>query len=191
MEEMEEVPSDERRKYRRFTDRSLAGVQIKITPCPPLYGEPASGILIDLSAGGMAIIMPDILPRNVFLKLKLVLPTGFLIESVVKVKHVLREGDNGDFLHGFEFLNPSPEMIEGIEKLADDILGCNDRFKAKAEKICLSECSLFSICRRPQRQQVAEAKKTDPVELTVLMPESADTWSAFKTKILRNLKMAA
>jgi hypothetical protein len=145
-----EMVQDERRKHPRFSDRILAGAQVNIMPCPPLYGEPITGYLTDLSAGGMAIVISDFIPKNVFLKMAMVLPDGFKLESVVTVKRVVKQGGERDYLHGIEFLNPSPEMVEHIELMAADILACNGRTMGGEKEICVDSCSLRKICKRPQ-----------------------------------------
>ncbi len=148
---METLQQDERRKFPRFSDRILAGARVNLAPCPPLFGEAASGYLIDLSAGGMGLLMPDLIPKNVFLKMTMLLPDGFTMESVVTVRRIVRQGHHNDFLHGLEFLNPSPEMIVRIELMAKDILACNRRTQQGAPEICVSGCQLSQICKRPQK----------------------------------------
>lgn len=147
---MDIIAPDERRKHPRFSDRILAGAKVDMVPVPPLYGETISGYLIDLSAGGMAILTTDLIPKKVFLRLTMTFPDGFVLESVITVRRVIKQGGSGDFLHGIEFLNPSPEMIERIEEIAKDILACNQRTKEGASEICVSSCGLRKICKRPQ-----------------------------------------
>jgi hypothetical protein len=149
--EMETKQQEDRRKFPRFSDRILAGATVNLAPCPPLFGEAASGYLIDLSAGGMAILISDLIPKNIFLKMTMTLPDGFRIESVVTVRRIIKQGHHNDFLHGMEFLNPSPEMITRIEMMAKDILACNQRTKEGSREICVSNCALTQICKRPQR----------------------------------------
>ncbi len=147
---METNVNDDRRKHPRFSDRILAGVEVEMKPYPPLYGEPISGYLTDLSAGGMAIIIPDLIPKKVFLRMKVILPDGFILESVVTVRRVVQQGKGHDYLHGIEFLNPAPEMVEHIEAMAADLLSCNERTQNSANEICVKSCRLLQICKRPQ-----------------------------------------
>lgn len=168
---------DERRKHTRFSDRILAGSHVTLFPVAPLYGEPANGHLVDLSAGGMAFLMPDIIPRNVLLKMNMTLADGYLIDSVITVKHVMKQGHHNDFLHGIEFLNPSPEMIKHIEDMAKDILACNQRTKHLSAEICVDDCIISQICRRPQRVaknvQPALAELIKPTSFSPVFPEIA------------------
>jgi hypothetical protein len=189
---MDESKQDERRKHARFSDRILAGANVELKPCPPLYGELASGYLTDLSAGGMALIIPDLIPKNVFIRMSMVLPDGFKLESVVTVKRVVRMGRGNDYLHGFEFLNPSPEMIEHIDRMAADILSCNDRTKNKEQEICLDTCMLRQICKRPQC--VEKNVRPAIIELTQQLKRSEeipqDDWEAVKARFKNYLKAA-
>lgn len=191
---MEQTPMEDRRRHRRFSDRALAGVHVRMTPCPPLYGDPITGLLIDLSAGGMAILLPDLIPKDVFLKMKLTFPGVLTVESVVKVRHIVKQGRGVDFLHGIEFLNPSPDMIKGIEALEKDILSCNDRFKQRLLDVCVPDCSFYSLCTRPQRRHPDDIRHALEIRAhPVNKPpeEEDDSWSKFKSGFLNRLKKAA
>jgi len=148
-------------------------------PLPPLYGDKASGYLVDLSAGGMALVISDLIPKNVFLRMRMSLPDGFIVESVVKVRRIVKQGPLHDYLHGIEFMNPSPEMIERIELMAKDVLACNERTQQLSKEICVSGCSLGHLCKRPQRVEV----NIRPV-LSEITKEAAPAvdWALFNAK---------
>lgn len=148
---METMRIEEKRKHPRFSDRILAGATVTLAPVAPFYGDVAKGYLVDLSAGGMGLVLSDLIPKNVFLQMAMTLPDGSRIESVVTVRRIVKQGGYNDFLHGIEFLNPAPEMIDRIEAIAKDILACNQRTKDNEKEICVSNCSLLGICKRPQR----------------------------------------
>jgi hypothetical protein len=180
---METTSIDERRKYPRFSDRILAGAAVQLKPVAPFYGEPASGYLIDLSGGGMALVLSDLIPKNVFLQMTMTLPDGFVISSVITVRRIVRQGNHNDFVHGIEFLNPAPEMVEHIESMAKDVLACNGRTKAGEKEICVTSCSLAGICKRPQRIvkdvqpaliEFTEALKSEPSK-PLMIPGTEDT----------------
>src|SRR5262245_18889744 len=97
-----ENTQEDRRKHPRFSDRILAGAKVELVPCPPLYGAPMTGYLTDLSAGGMAIVFQGLIPKKVFLRMAMILPDGFRLESVVTVKRIVQQGRGNDFLHGIE-----------------------------------------------------------------------------------------
>jgi hypothetical protein len=118
---METMQEQNRRKHPRFSDRALARTTVSLDPCPPLFGETVCGQLVDLSVGGMALLSSDLIPKKVFLKMKMKLPDGFEVSSVIAVRHITRKRHQRDFLHGIEFLNPSPEMVERIQQLADGL----------------------------------------------------------------------
>jgi len=158
---MKVAEQQNRRKFPRFSDRSLAGAQVSLDLCAPFFGERVNGHLIDLSAGGMALLAPNLIPKKVFLKMSMTLPDGFSIESVITVRHVTKQKNHDDFLHGIEFMNLSPEMTERIQRMATEILACNDRTQRMASSICVQECTLNQICKRPQRV----AKNAPPVQI--------------------------
>ena len=185
---MSENCTENRRKYARFSDRSLAGTAVRLTPLPPLFGENASGCLIDLSAGGMGIIIPDLIPKNVFLRMSMTLPDGFILESAVKVRRIVKQGEGHDYLHGVEFLSPSPEMIERIELMARDVLACNDRTKQQMKEICVASCALGQMCKRPQRVELNVRPAIQ--ELTTELGKQID-WESFDAKFEEIMRQAA
>ncbi len=154
--------TEERRKYKRFSAVSFAKAQIKLLPCPPLFGDPATGYLVDLSAGGMGLMLPDLIPRKIFLKMTLALPGAAAIKSVVSVRHVVKRG--AYFLHGFEFLNPSPEVTDQIEKFTQDYLACEDRIRASAPEVCVEGCSFYAVCTKKQRRDSFREKPAVKLE---------------------------
>ena len=175
---------EEKRKHLRFSDRALYGTKVSLSPCPPLYGETASGYMVNLSAGGMGIVMPDLIPKNVFLKMKLKLPDGLVVESVVKVRRIVKYGRAGEYLHGVEFLNPAPEIIEKIDGMARDVVDCDKRIEAHAPEICVAGCFYYSTCRRPQRREI----NNGPEPVIQFESEPQDVWSKFKAKFASKFK---
>jgi c-di-GMP-binding flagellar brake protein YcgR len=118
---MNTTQEQNRRKHPRFGGRLLAGAQVSVEPCAPLYGEAMRGSLVDLSAGGMAILLSDLIPKKVLLKMKMTLSNGFQLETVITVRHIAQQYHQKSFLHGVEFLNPNPEMVERIQRLSGEI----------------------------------------------------------------------
>ena len=151
---------EEKRKYRRFADRSFASMTILLDPVPPLYGEPASGAIIDLSAGGMAIILSELIPKKMMMRMKLTFKDGSTVESVVLVRRAYPKSHGGAYIHGLEFLNLSPEDVERLEGMAADCLDCDNRVKQAAPEICKSGCRFSPLCLRAQRRGGAKEPAT-------------------------------
>lgn len=187
---METTQQDERRKFPRFSDRSLAGAQVTLLPCPPLYGEAASGYLVDLSAGGMALLMSDLIPKNVLLKMQMTLPDGYQINSAITVRRVAKQSrGHSDYLHGIEFLSPSPEMIERIQVMAAAVLACNERTQKGIKEICQDTCILSQICKRPQR--IAKNIQPALIELAQTLNDADENWRPTKADIDKFFSEAA
>jgi hypothetical protein len=178
------APAEEKRKHVRFHEVFFGNADVCLLPVPPLYGDAARGCLVDLSAGGMALLLTEALPKKVFLKMTLRLPDGFVIESVVTVCRIVSCGTAG-FLHGIEFLNPSPESMEKIDAMARDSVACNGRICAGAAEVCQSTCSLLNICKKQECR--TRAKETVQVSFQDAPPS---TWESFKEKFKDNLKAA-
>jgi hypothetical protein len=185
---MKKEKIENRRKHRRFSDRSFSNIKVHLVPCPPLFGEPAIGFPSDLSAGGMAIVLHDIIPKNVFLKMVLTFGDGTQIESVVKVRRITKQGKADEFLHGIEFLNPSPETVDRLEKITQDCIACSARIQEKSSNVCQASCSFYGLCTRPQRDPSLHPSTTT----AQFSPTSKqEKWDSFKTEFLNKLKMAA
>ena len=175
---------DERRRHIRFTDHFFVNTKICLDPVPPLYGEPAYGQLIDLSAGGMALLLPEALPKKVFLKMTLTFPDGFQVDSVVCVCHIYRQSSTGQFLHGIEFLNLSPEAVEKINIMTRDSLLCQQRVNINDPLKCDPACSLYPFCNRRPR----EASPVKPVEIGIEASGELADWNAFITEFKKRLE---
>jgi hypothetical protein len=175
---------DERRKYLRFHDIFFGNAEVCLEPVPPLFGDSARGCLIDLSAGGMALLLTEVLPKNLLLKMTLTLPDGFVVDSVVRVCRISACGATG-FLHGIEFLNPCPEAAARIDLMAQDSITCSERIARGEPKVCQNTCSLIGVCKRIQ----CEAKSPKPVEMTFQRADGS-TWQSFKEEFSKHLKAA-
>lgn len=106
----------ERRQHQRFSATAFLNTPVHMTPLLPYWGDPCDGLLLDLSAGGVSILIDQMIPQGTNLNMELVFPDKSLLKTVIEVNHVLARGDK--YLHGIQFLVIEPEMVERIENMS-------------------------------------------------------------------------
>jgi hypothetical protein len=141
--------SSERRKHTRFSATAFLNKPVYLTPLPPYFGHPVKGKLIDLSAGGMAILINEMIPQETMLNLKITFPDHSVIDSIVKVRRVAERGRS--HLHGIEFLTLGAEMAEKIEKMSSDYINCETRIRSGQKEVCRTDCSFFTMCGKKEK----------------------------------------
>jgi hypothetical protein len=152
MEQKSEIKSGaDRRKHKRFSATAFLHTPVYLSPLPPYFGHPVKGKLIDLSAGGLSVLIGEIIPQETFLSLILTFPDNSKIESIIKVRHAVPRGKG--YLHGIEFLNPPAYMVEKIDKMSSDYIDCENRIQAAASEVCRMNCAFFTMCTKQQRLQ--------------------------------------
>ncbi len=141
----------ERRSFPRFKTRAFLGFPIKLKPLPPFFGTPLMGQLIDLSPNGMAILIGEEIPVGTDLELQLTFPDRAVLDSNVRIRHVLSH--KGRFLIGIEFIDLADFLQVKLERITKDFLECEDKIKIRAPEICRLDCSFFNICDKMQKLQ--------------------------------------
>ena len=159
----------ERRKHKRFSATAFLNRPVQLAPLPPYFGYEVQGRLVDLSAGGMAIFIDELIPPEVDFILKITFPDGSLIDTNIKVRYAVRKGGGG-YLHGIEFLALTPDMAARIDQMSSDYIDCELRIQTGDEHPCRSTCAFFQMCRK--RQKLAAAPARESLEL-VFRPVAA------------------
>lgn len=170
----------ERRNHKRFSATAFLNMPVHLSPLPPYFGHTLKGRLIDLSAGGIAISIDELIPQGTFLNLKITFPDHSVIESVVSAKHVLPRGRH--FLHGFEFLTVPSAIAERIEQMSTDYINCESRIQNNMEDICRTDCAFFKMCNKKEKMDpVVDMDRTIDLafkELKDYAPASSPTEAA-------------
>ncbi len=139
----------ERRKHKRFSATAFLKMPVRLTPLAPYFGREVKGELIDLSAGGMALLISDIIPQGTALKITLLFPDHSKIDSIVDVRRVVPHGKK--FLIGIEFLDLPGAMEQKIEKMSSDYIDCEGRIQKAEKDVCHTDCAFFSMCTKKQK----------------------------------------
>ncbi len=142
----------DQRRFPRFQSSAFQGVPVRLKPLPPFFGEPTQGKLLDLSAGGMAILIEETIPKDAKLKLELTFPDHSILESNIRVCY--SKAEKKEFLIGLEFLDIPDFMRNKISRMSEDFLGCENRIKKNAINICQLDCAFFSICDKHQKTKL-------------------------------------
>lgn len=140
----------ERRKHTRFSATAFLNRPVVVMPMPPYIGKALRGKLIDLSAGGLALLIPQIIPLGTKVHMKLTLPDQTLIECNGEIRHMLPRERN--YLHGLQFDGVAAEIATRIEKMSSDYIDCEQRIVNNHLSPCIgNQCAFFTMCTKKER----------------------------------------
>jgi len=140
----------DRRKYQRFSSRVFQGVDVVISPMPPFFGDTLRGYLVDLSAGGMAFNLPELIPKKNNLIIHAVFPDKTEINTTGRISRSVKKKDG--CLIGLEFFDLPDFIKTKIERMTVDYLDCEKRILYQKEEICRLDCAFFSLCKKPYKE---------------------------------------
>jgi len=106
------------RQHHRFSSPDLLKTKVTLSPLPPLQGPSLEGKLIDISAGGMALLMHQSIPNGTFLALKAQFTDQAEVETVVQIRHSIKKGK--EYLCGFQFVSIPSYISDKLDQLAKD-----------------------------------------------------------------------
>jgi len=139
----------DKRKNHRIAATAFMNMPVTLAPLPPYFGHTLKGRLIDLSSTGMALLINELIPLGTRLEMDLKFPDQTEMGTLVEVKHALPK--DRKYLHGFEFLSIPAHLSEKLEKMSHDYIDCEGRIQNEAQEICRTDCSFFSLCKKPQK----------------------------------------
>lgn len=140
----------QRRKHPRIqAATAFLNTTVHVAPITPYFGHATTGKLIDLSAGGMAILLNELIPQGTKLSLQLKFPDQSELQTVAQIKHV--QPRNKAYLHGVEFLGLPAFMAQKIETMSIDFIDCEGRIEQNEKDICRINCRFYSMCKKPQK----------------------------------------
>ncbi len=141
----------ERRKNKRLR-LTLSIVQpIRLELHSELHDERIPGILVNLSAGGMALIVFNHLPEDSKIELRL----DFMgVRKKMRGKIVREEQKFGDvYMVGVQFEEESPKLRKVVEDMAEDNDICEVRYVVNPETACFPKCSFRALCGRKIKKE--------------------------------------
>lgn len=149
-EDFDFLVQQEMRKHRRVGSGAFAGIPVVLKPAPPFFGEEMEGKMVDLSGGGLAVLMKEAVPVKTKLKLWMVLAGREAITCTVSVRRVSSKEDA--YLTGLQFLDLSEDVAADLAKLSGDFDACETRIRQDETPVCVPGCSFYALCDKPQKQ---------------------------------------
>lgn len=141
------------RQFERFTLPELMKMSVTISPLSPSSAEPVEGKLLNISLGGMALLLPVKLPELTYWALRIGLGDHSEVETLVQIRHSIPQQDQ--FVHGFQFVSIPSFLGERVEIFARDFASCEERIKISSPDVCQPTCSMLDTCTKPQRRRAA------------------------------------
>jgi c-di-GMP-binding flagellar brake protein YcgR len=139
----------ERRRYKRFTATAFLRMPVRLAPVPPFFGRPVKGRLIDLSAGGMALLIDEVIPLNTRLKTVIVFPDQTQLNATALVRRLLPKEKK--YMIGLEFQFIDSEMQAKIDRMSTDYIDCEARIREKKQEVCRTNCAFYSLCNKKEK----------------------------------------
>jgi len=143
--------NENKRKFTRFSATAFLNMPIVLDPLPPFFGDKVKGRLIDMSAGGMSLIISELIPLKSKLHLVMRFPDKTTMKCNIEVRHA--QPRDRDFLHGFKFLNLPYYIGNKIDTMSNDYIDCETRIQKKESEICISKCTFYNMCTKSQRKE--------------------------------------
>jgi c-di-GMP-binding flagellar brake protein YcgR len=109
-----------------------------------LDNKAVPGILVDLSAGGMALLTFQNIPIGTVVNLSIQVP-GLKTQSMAgKVVWAIAKGDMWRI--GIMFTHIDPVDFRHINRLAFDCADCDTKLALGVTDICFDKCSYYPLC---------------------------------------------
>jgi len=150
----------ERRQYARFAvvegmvepitvnfDQQTAKPKSSAHPAPTAKNQP--GILTNLSAGGMSLILFMEPPRTKTLDMMLTIPGLNHVKVTGKVVRINEKGQTYNV--GISFTKIGKKHRGQIDAMAQDHLDCETRLSLKLPEACVNTCRFHALCAKPQK----------------------------------------
>jgi hypothetical protein len=168
-EKLDYLEQHEKRQHPRFRSTAFLGTPIHLTPLPPFFGVPIEGQVIDLSGGGMAVLLGEALPAETKMSMELKFPSGLILACHVVARRT--SACTGGFLTGIQFLDLPEKMVIQIDHMARDYNECDIRIENQVMPVCQTDCSFFSVCEKFQKRALVRSLDTTLQMKLKIVPE--------------------
>jgi len=139
-----EQRAQERRKHKRFI--VLEELHLPVTLQIQDAMEPVHGVLLDLSAIGIGLILFTAIPTGAKVKLSLALDkiTAKKLEGEVIWSQQYKDACR----LGIRFRKVDKKFAADIGQIADDYLDCDLQIALGIDDICYPDCKYYPFCRK-------------------------------------------
>jgi c-di-GMP-binding flagellar brake protein YcgR len=144
---MSAVP--ERRKHKRLpVIKDLAEpIELAITDLHAHTTTRVPGVLTNLSAGGMDMVLLGTIQGTPHIKLMMHLPGFDRFEVEGKVVWTRPKGNTS--MIGLQFTKIDADHAKQVTHMAEAYWECENRIRAKAPTICFHGCTYWDLCEKP------------------------------------------
>jgi hypothetical protein len=142
--------SEDRRRHRRIPLTLSIAQPISIEIHSEHHDDAIPGIMVNVSAGGMGMIVFRELPENskIEFNLKFMGLSEQLSGTVVRQEEKL----GNTFLIGIQFAQPVEHLQNIVGHMAEDFDICEIRYLMKGENACYPQCSFRPLCAKRIRK---------------------------------------
>ena len=148
-EDLDFLSFSEQRKHRRVQSNAFGGIALTLTPAPPFFGDPVEGTLVDLSGGGLAVRVPEMVPTATRLRLSIKFSFRPAVTCTVSVRRAVPAGKA--YLLGLQFLDLSGALADELVRMSADYDACDHRIREDQTPTCLRSCAFFRYCDKAQK----------------------------------------
>lgn len=100
------------RRHERFSVPESLETAVTLRSIDPAGADVHDGTLLNISAGGMALLLPVSLPNETYWALRLTVADCAELETLVQIRHSLQKNDG--VLHGFQFVSIAEYVNERV-----------------------------------------------------------------------------
>jgi c-di-GMP-binding flagellar brake protein YcgR len=143
---------EDRRKHKRYPVLHEMDQTIQIA----FNNQVHPGVLVELSAGGMALLTFNSIPIGTEINMSLDLP-GLKTRSFIgKIVWSLSKGEM--WRMGIAFTKIDPVDFRHINRMGFDYVDCDTKLQLGVTDVCSDKCSFFVLCHKPQKLHIKKAK---------------------------------
>jgi len=114
--------------------------------------HPAPAVLVDLSAGGLAMICFALPAMAKDLTFRLSLPG--LVNAKIKGKIVRARRKGETYQVAIEFTELQDKWAHLVTKLTKAYMACEERLQQGDRHFCFKECAFFPLCQKEEKARV-------------------------------------
>jgi len=141
----------ERRKHKRLPVIKDLAEPIELTLSDPATNKTRHlpGVLTNLSAGGMDLVLLGAIEGKHAIRLNMHLPG--LDRFEIEGKMVWSRIKGNTSVVGIQFTKIDQDHVKQLTHMAEAFWECEDRIKTKAPTICFHGCTYWDLCEKPAK----------------------------------------
>ena len=135
----------ERRKHKRFSSMKWISEPIEVHFPSPFYQEPIVGRIIDISAGGLGLMISEPLPEFFTLSFYIHIRGIEPFEVKGKVVHFKNDSET-QFVIGIFFTEIDEQIAKRLDSISEDYEKCSNERSVGDKDFCFEECLFATFC---------------------------------------------